>query len=532
MNKAWFYIRIFAVGGTLICSDGCYTFDNKRRVVKIDQKQIECDGPGVEDGGTFQLEKCEYEIDDGSRLSVGLFPGMDDFCSGKHTPAGHIYWSFWCNLICGLPTLASLFYDPFFTNESGAAEMGFLGVYRWHVKAHEKCDKVVASEMVIMPNTYLLNDSKETQVVQLRDGHPLFVVYPGFNQVKKRLSKSNRVDVLHFNGDKIRSFFESALNEGTLKFEDRSAENEPCAAERKKFLVECASLKRRIGTLRGDYGCDVNEFRLREMEDAIATKEKTSGWDWPWAKKIANDLMTEGQLCERNRIVRKTEEERSLAAKREHEEQLRIMKRERLCKPDLLAFCGFRFGEKNNNGGKSLPCKYGPFGNVLIRTDDNARIRELIFWDWTSFQITMELSFDPGEANTPGPVGKFQSLRTVHSNIPISGGKFPDENSAHVYLDKEMREFIKKIESEYEINLGYRTGGFLNKRLGCCSNPRHGRYSFKIEYSSCPPGENVISWTYQSLKGALTSPLKSAKEGLERGAKVYYWLSICDMGDK
>ena len=530
---AMFVIQCFITLAVLVCAAGCYTFDKTKTIIRTDQTRIEWDGPGMEDGVAYRLEKCEYKNDDGSRLSVGLFPGMDDFCSRKNGVSDHVGATVLFNLLwVGIPTIASLFYDPLFPNESGVAQMGLLGAYRWRVEAHEKRDKVVASEMVIVPNAGSLNDSRETQVVQLKDGQSLLVVYPGFDQVKKGLSKSDHVDVLHFNGDKIRRFAKSSLNECSLKFEDRHAEDEPSSVKRKMFLSECAKLKTRIGNLRINYGQDVNESRLREMENAIATKEKRIGWDWFWTRTIANDLMTEEHACERNRIARKAEEGRSLAAKREFEEQLRIMKSERLCKPYLLMVCGFRFGEKNSNGGKSLPCSYGPFSNVLIKTDDNARIRELIFWDWTSFQITMNLSFDPGEANTPGPVGKFQSLRTVNINIPISGGKFPDENSAHVHLDKEMREFIKMIESEYEIKLGYRTGGFLGTRLGDCSTPRHGRYCFNIEYSSHPPGENIVSWTYKSFKNALASPLKSAKDGLEDGTKLYYWFSIRDMGDK
>ena len=412
------------------------------------------------------------------------------------------------------------------------AKWGLVGVHKWRAERQEMRHKVLASENVIMPNSVLLESNYAPCVSHLKDGKSLYLIYPGVNQVTNSLKDLDSVDVLHASGDNIRRFWMSKFNAQSVRFEDRTAENEPCAVERKKFLLECAMLKNRIGKLRSDYGLDANESHLREMENAIATKEKTIGWDWPWMKTMENDLSAEGLMCERNRIARKTEEERRLNAKREYEEQLRIMKSERLCKPDLLAVCGFRFGDKNENGGKSLPCKYGPFSNVLIKTNEDAKIKELIFWNWTSFQITVDLSIDPGEANTPGPVGKFQSLRTAHYNVPISGGKFPDENSAHVQLDKEMREFAKKIESEYGIKLGYKTGGFLNTRLGGFSTPRHGRYMFGIEYSSHPPGENVVSWTYKSFKNAFASPLESAKDGVENGAKLYYWLSISDVGDK
>lgn len=530
---AAFMIRCFIILITLVYAAGCYTFDKTKTVIRIDQTRIECDGPGMEDGVVYRLEKCEYKKDDGSRLSVGLFPGMDDFCSGKNSVSDYVGATVLFNLLwVGIPTIASLLYDPFSPNESGVAQMGLVGAYKWHVEGYEKRDKVVVTEMAILPNESSINDSNETQFVQLKDGQSLFTVYPGFDRVRNGLLKSGHVDVLHFNGDKIRRFSESSLNEGSLKFEDRYAGNESCSIERKKFLSECTRFKNTICNLRNNYGQDVKGDRLQEMENAIVTKEKVIGWDWPWVKKIENDLMIEEQVCERNRITRKAEEERRLAEKREFDKQLRIIKSERLCKPDLLKVCGFRFGEKNSNDGKSLSCRYGPFSNALIKTDDNSRIRELIFWDWTSFQITTDISFDPGEENTTGPVGKFQSLRTVHVNIPISGGKFPDENSAHVHLDKEMREFIKKVEYEYGINLGYRTGGFLRTRLGDCAIPRHGRYCFNIEYSSHPPDENIVSWTSKSFKNVVTSPLKTAKDGFENGIKVYYWFSIRDMGDK
>ena len=324
-----FVIRCFSILISLVCVAGCYTFDKTKTIIRTDQARIECDGPGTEDGEVYRLEKCEYKIDDGSRLSVGLFPGMDDFCSKKNDASDHVGASVLFNLLwVGIPTIASLFYDPLFPNESGVAVAGLVGAYRWHVEAQEKRDKVIVSEMVIVPNAGSINDSRETQVVQLKDEQSLLVVYPGFDQVKKGLSKSDHVDVLHFNGDKIRRFSKSSLNECSLKFEDRHAKNEPCSIERKKFLSLCARLKNRISNLRINYEQDVNEFRLHEMENAIVKKEKAIGWDWPWTKAIENDLMLEEQVCERKRLIRKAEEEKRLAAKREQEEQLRIMKSE------------------------------------------------------------------------------------------------------------------------------------------------------------------------------------------------------------
>ena len=518
MGKPWGNIHFFVII-MLVCVVGCYTFDKKKTIIRTDQTRVECNGPGMEDGVTYRLEKCEYKIDDGKRLSVGLFPGMDDYCSGKHTPADHIYWSFWCNLIWGVPTLASLFYDPFFPNESGVAEMGLVGAYRWHIKAREERDKVLETETVIISGSNSTSGRHKPQVERARDGTPLFLIYPGIERVRDALKSSDYVDVLHFSGDNIRRFERSSLNECALKFEDRSAENESCSVERKKFLLECVNLKSSIAKLRKEFGSGKYDDALWSLESAIDTEKQSVGWDWNWVQEMKDAIVHEVNVHEKDRIARIARDER-----------LRAMKIERLSKPGMLEICGIRFGDKVSNDKKSLSCKYGPFSNVLIKTDDDAKIKELIFWDWTSFPITVDLAIDPGEANTPGPIRKFQSLRTVHTNIPISGGRFPDENSAHAHLDKKMREFIKTIESEYEIKLGYRTGGFLNTRLGYCSNPRHGRYSFSIEYSSHPPGENAISWTYKSFKNALTSPLKSTKEGLGSGVKVYYWLSIRDMG--
>ena len=91
MDKSRGIVHLFVII-SLVCVVGCYTFDNAEIVVRIDQTQIECEGPGMEDGVACRLEKCEYKIDDGSRISIGLFPGMHrcNYMAGKNDGAGHV----------------------------------------------------------------------------------------------------------------------------------------------------------------------------------------------------------------------------------------------------------------------------------------------------------------------------------------------------------------------------------------------------------------------------------------------------------
>ena len=484
----------------LVTTLGCVVLHDTSSVWKDDKSSIDCEGPGSVDSVFYRINHNLYECDSGSRTSIGFFPGMWD--PPPATKRGNmvigspdkweefVAWSLVENIFgLFIPTLASMIYGPFPVSEksNSITRGGLCGVHRWNEASSEKLQKGDGSECVIIKEHPDKSDFIGNSIIG-SDGMVLFVRYPGFDRLFAEVEKHGCVDVLHFSGDSIRRFWMSALDEHALKFEDRVSANEPCSIERKKFLSECARLKNRIRKLRIDYGEDVNEFHLHEMENVIAIKEKKIGWDWPWTKTIANDLTTEGQECERKRIARRVEEERRLAVKRKwienmlaHIERAREKKNEELA--DILTRClreGFDVKNKTWWEAHGPAILTGLEIGTALCVADNA-------WENSRKNFGEETSTLDKLKEAKGAFDKFQKTRAMASNVSNLGGYKDHLNESTTgFRNGDLAADAALCSGAFDLY------GELRKRGYCGKYDDYKAFEFLVERFDC--SEEQISW--------------------------------------
>ena len=128
-----------------------------------------------------QWSRDKYEIDDGSRIAIGFFPGgaeFDEFgyigSKDDYPPLESRSWTeFVFDAIIGqpfcfcVPTIASLLITPF--RENRASSWGIIGCHRWNNVAKKSC---VIVEQGAKEDIAKLSDSDKREREEYPDGGP------------------------------------------------------------------------------------------------------------------------------------------------------------------------------------------------------------------------------------------------------------------------------------------------------------------------------------------------------------------------
>jgi len=212
---------------------GCYTVELSDTTHPTERLPLR-GGPGARQGELVRAVRLSYTHYTGEQLSFGLMPGVpcmanDIGGSGGYVPAGALclfVGPFVNAFALATPTLCTLFVEPFTmtSDDRGmkwdAVAMGFLGAYRWRVLPHD--DIVKESEENVLVDGGYQPDVGRIKVSKSADGTKLWHEYPGFRALSRDVEEAGEVDVLFFDGDKIRRFRKSELNPDALAFEDRA----------------------------------------------------------------------------------------------------------------------------------------------------------------------------------------------------------------------------------------------------------------------------------------------------------------------
>ena len=226
-------------------------------------------GPGSDDGVFYQISRNKYKSDSGSRISIGIFPGLwdpprtQDLHGRRAATHGEsmdwtsfLAWSLVENIFCvGIPTVASLLYGPFPSSEDSILTRGgIVGAHRWREAENSEFEKREDEELVLSclnhENAKVTFDGKP---IVGSDGIALYVGYPGFDNVYSAVMKSGKVDVLHDSQTKVRRFTKSSLDSSLLAYEDRGVGEDAVIRKYIVFRSGCADIRRRAGELKTCY---------------------------------------------------------------------------------------------------------------------------------------------------------------------------------------------------------------------------------------------------------------------------------------
>lgn len=182
---------------------GCMTWRDSEKVWADSQEKRIIGGPGSEDTVCFHWHRDRYLVDKGTRLSVGIFPGIgqawvDDSVDGVDyvnslwlIPIGSVF----ANLVVLAPTISSLFIAPF--DEASLSSFGFIGCHRWSIKPTEERIRRGPAERVLLRHA----ESKwqapagDVRTGTSADGTLLFLEYPGFDRLLATVKTKGKADV-------------------------------------------------------------------------------------------------------------------------------------------------------------------------------------------------------------------------------------------------------------------------------------------------------------------------------------------------
>ena len=215
-------ILSFAILAFLLPS-GCVVIPGTTKEWRIDDRPHFPAGPGT----TFLVRaKNRYEIDDGSRLAVGIVPGMAKTVhDGTNVVDGAVTWcvnaSVW-NCFAGIPTICSLFFAPFDegARTNVASQWGLLGCCEWTGSAKTKL-----IERGVHENIAEIKGPPGPEGAKIAgktsDGIRLLFEYPGNETMLAELKKHGKVAVAFRARDhKYRIFLPAQHFEGAYTFKD------------------------------------------------------------------------------------------------------------------------------------------------------------------------------------------------------------------------------------------------------------------------------------------------------------------------
>ncbi len=236
MSKSHHRLILAFLALSLLIPSGCIIVDGTSKVWREDQKWKYCEGPGTGEVRFLVREKNRYKVDDGSRLAVGIAPGIPGIARkpGWNWASATVIWCIGAPIMnCGFgfPTIASLFVAPFnreVRRMTDLTDLGFIGCYEWTETS--QADELIergAHEDIVEITGYPAPEGIKI-AGETHDGIRLLFEYPG-NSIEysgnsimlAELKQHGKVAVaFQANEHKYRIFLPAEHFEGAYTFKD------------------------------------------------------------------------------------------------------------------------------------------------------------------------------------------------------------------------------------------------------------------------------------------------------------------------
>ncbi len=245
-------IQSFAVLFLLLPS-GCVVIPGTTQDWRIDDRPYDLAGPGA----TFLIrENNLYEIDDGSRLAVGIAPGIvKTVKDGTNDVQSVIEWGLGAPVAncfgVGIPTIHSLFLAPF---DQGArtnflSQVGLLGCFEWTESAQAKLiERGVREDIAEIKGTPGPEGAKIAG--ETSDDIRLLFEYPGNETMLAELKQHEKVAVAFQARDrKYRIFLPATHFKGAYTYKDVNIADDSVEMAQIRYYDKVLAVKATIGPL-------------------------------------------------------------------------------------------------------------------------------------------------------------------------------------------------------------------------------------------------------------------------------------------
>ncbi len=236
---------------------GCFVIHGTSKEWRNDDRSQYYTGPGVGEATFLAREKNLYEIDDGSRLSIGIAPGIPKLANEGNWIGATIFWCISapiCNCIFGIPTIESLFIAPFdkeirMGKHYARPEAGILGCCEWTETAKTELIEHGAREDIVeihgVPGLEGARIAGKTQ-----DGVRLLFEYPGNPTMLAELKQHEKVAVAFKDTDnKYRLFSPARPFKDSYTFKDIGLSDESSEIAQIRYYNKVQSIKSSLAQL-------------------------------------------------------------------------------------------------------------------------------------------------------------------------------------------------------------------------------------------------------------------------------------------
>lgn len=329
----------------LLCA-GCVVINGRSSNWEESQLETTAPGPGDIDLSFENWSKNKIEYDDGSRISIGIFPGM-----GEMIEIGRVKWNVWdsenwfdffyystvgqCLFLA--PTIYSLIISPFDTHPGNDASVyGLLGCHRWNSSSSRYLTERGPTQQLAMASGNTKPAADTFLIGKSGDGTRLYFEYPGSEKLYEEVVLYGAVDVMFTNGNEVvRRFSKSEHVKRALVYRDIAGEDDPVALKQVSHQRECRRLKERVNGVKGKDGFPYIDDALksdiekldddlnREMASSLPTRENAL-LEIESARVSVERRVTEAMKRE---LVRRRVEAEKIKAKQRAKEVVRINKR-------------------------------------------------------------------------------------------------------------------------------------------------------------------------------------------------------------
>ena len=329
----------------IVCA-GCVVIKGRSSKWEESQWETTVPGPGDIDLSFKNWRKNKIVYDDGSRISIGLFPGM-----GEMIDNGRVKWEefdsdnwsdYFLSSVFGqcvflAPTISSLIISPFNTHpDNDASVYGLFGCHRWNSSSSLNLTERGPTQQLAVASGNAKPAADIFPIGKSGDGTRLYSEYPGSDKLYEEVALYGAVDVMFTNGNEVvRRFSKSENVKQALVYRDIVGEDDLVALKQVSHQRECRRLKERVRGLETQDGFPyiddslksdiekINDDLERQMESFLPTRENAL-LEIENARVSAERRVAEAMKRE---LARRKDEAEKIKAEQRAKEIARINKR-------------------------------------------------------------------------------------------------------------------------------------------------------------------------------------------------------------